>query len=82
MVFSNRRWHVTTIIARVRASTSIGAAGLDAAARATWKLEVLRIADGVDAGRISNNEAVLAFTRIAEFAETGPRGSLGPAMGA
>lgn len=66
MAFSSRRWQVATIVARVRASAAIGAADLDAATRATRKLDVLRIADGVDAGRISNERAVESFLQIVD----------------
>ncbi|QHC57684.1 hypothetical protein [Rathayibacter sp. VKM Ac-2760] len=65
MSFNSRRWQVRTIVARVQATAAISTAGLDAAARAGRKLEILRIADGVDAGRIGNEEAVAAFERLA-----------------
>ncbi|SMH51032.1 hypothetical protein SAMN06295885_3676 [Rathayibacter oskolensis] len=66
MAFTSRRWQVGTIVARVRASAAIGAADLATSARATRKLDVLRIADGVDTGRITNEQALAAFSRIAE----------------
>lgn len=82
MVLSTRRWHVGTIVARVRASTAIGASALDATSRSNRRREVLRIAEGVDAGRIRNDEAAAAFARIAADVESEGRGSLGPALGA
>ena len=72
MPFNSRRWQANTIVARVRASTAIGAANLDAAARAAGKLEVLRLAEDVSAGRISNDEAVAAFTQLVDNVSANP----------
>lgn len=65
MPFNSRRWQAETIAARVRASTAISAADLDASERAERKLELLRVADGVDSGQISNAQAAAAFLRTA-----------------
>lgn len=79
MSFNSRRWQVRTIVARVQATAAVGTAGLDTAARADRKLEILRIADGVDAGRVSNDEAVAAFERLVEELRPHSGGSLGSA---
>ena len=76
MVNSSRRWQVGAIVARVRASAAIGAAALDTATRAGLKLEVLRIADSVDAGRIGTEQAIDAFRRIVDEVTGGPSESI------
>lgn len=81
MPFNSRRWQVSAITARVRASAAISSADMDATTRANRKLELLRIADGVDSGQISSDEAATAFTRIADEVTTRTRGPFGPAVG-
>jgi hypothetical protein len=76
MANSSRRWQVGAIVARVRASSAIGAAGIDTASRAALKLEVLRIADSVDAGLIGTEQAIAAFRRIVEQVTGGPSESI------
>lgn len=80
MASSSRRWHVGAIVARVRASSAIGASGLDSAARAARKLDVLRIADGVDAGRLTSEQAVEQFLRIVDEVSAGPSTSPNPIL--
>ncbi|MCJ1702711.1 MULTISPECIES: hypothetical protein [unclassified Rathayibacter] len=77
MSFNSRRWQVRTIVARVQATAALSTSTLDTAARADRKLEILRIADGVDAGRVSNDEAVAAFERLAQDVGHTPEARLG-----
>ena len=69
------RWHVGTIVARVRASAAIGASGLDAVDRAERRAEVLRIAGGVDSGRLGDDQAIAAFGRIVDGLQSDLPGS-------
>ena len=77
MSFNSRRWQVRTIVARVQATAALSTSTLDTAGRADRKLEILRIADGVDAGRIGNDEAVAAFERLAREVGPHPEARLG-----
>jgi hypothetical protein len=77
MSFNSRRWQVRTIVARVQATAALSTSTLDTAGRADRKLEILRIADGVDAGRVSNDEAVAAFERLARDVGRTPEARLG-----